>query len=69
MVDYTYKRKDGGKTVCYGKVEDGANYSVACENEWYDCIISDIEGMTTWRQVCKHLEKWLNPKIEQIETC
>lgn len=71
MADFTYKRKDGGTTLCYGKVQEASNFSVVCDNEYNDGIVTDIntDEYNTWRKVCKYLEDNYNDKIEQIEEC
>ena len=67
--DYTYKRKDGGTTDCYGDVREDSNFSLACDNEYKDGIVADYDGPATWYSVCKYLEKNYDPRIEQIESC
>ena len=70
MADYIYKRKDGGETLCYGKVDPFANYALVCEDEGMDGIAADIgpDTATTWFGVCRHLEKNYCDNIEQVET-
>lgn len=69
--DYIYKRKDGGATWCYGKVEEDSNFSIVCGNEKYDGIAADVDTAinNTWFKVCKHLENNYRKDIEQIESC
>lgn len=67
MADYTYTRKDGGTTACYGLVDDISNFSVVCDDWDYDGIVCDYEGPATWHSVCQFLEKNYRPDIEQIE--
>jgi hypothetical protein len=69
MIDYTYTRKDGGTTLCYGKILEDSNFQITCENEFNDGVWTDNENFTTWRQVCQHLEENYDPKIEEITTC
>jgi hypothetical protein len=65
--NYTYHRKDGGTTLCYGKVLEDSNFSLACDDEYNDGIVADYEGPATWRAVCAYLEKNYDTQIEQIE--
>ena len=69
--DYTYKRKDGGTTFCYGKVEEDSNFSIVCDDENHDGIANDVDTKinNTWYKVCKHLESNYRKDIEQIEAC
>ena len=71
MADYTYNRKDGGTTSCYGKVEEDSNCVVVCDDENNDGIWAGEFGFEpkTWPQVCEYLEKYYDSKIEQLETC
>ncbi len=66
---YTYKRKDGGTTLCYGEVREDSNFSLVCDDEYLDGIYTDYEGPLTWSSVCKKLEAIYNGQIEQIEAC
>ena len=70
-IDYTYKRKNGGTTLCYGTLEEDSNFVVACDNENLDGVWAerDHEKQKTWKDVCEHLEKVYDENIEQIETC
>lgn len=71
QADYIYKRNDGGTTYCYGTVQEGANFSLVCDDEYMDGIAADVDTdeNNTWRKVCKYLENNYNSKIEQIEEC
>lgn len=62
---YTYNRKDGGTTECYGKLDQYSNIQVTCDNEWLDGVITD-NVLTSWQAVCKSLEKNYNGKIEEL---
>lgn len=64
--NYIYKRKDGGTTDCYGYVEETSNFSLVCDNEYNDGIVSDYEGASNWESVCKYLETRYNGQIEEI---
>lgn len=68
---YVYNRKDGGITLCYGKIYEDSNFSVVCENEYLDGIWAGDVGFTpkTWSQVCEYLEKYYDSQIEQLESC
>lgn len=65
--DYTYNRKDGGTTLCYGKVLEDSNFDIACQNEYQDGTWTGNENWTTWHQVCAYLEDNYSTQIEQIE--
>jgi len=68
--DYTYTRKNGGTTLCYGFVEEDSNYELACEDEMLDGMWAEGDGtLVTWRDVCTHLEKEYCSTIEQIIAC
>lgn len=71
MTDYIYKRKDGGTTYCYGKVEETSNFSIVCDNEYKDGIFTDNdpEKNNTWRKVCMYLEANYDSQIEEITSC
>lgn len=69
---YTYIRKDGGTTDCFGSLEEDSNFDLACEDEMKDIIWADgaQEGsFQTWREVCIHLEQKHSFTIEQIIAC
>ena len=68
---YVHKRKDGGEIHCYGHVEEDSNFSLACDNEEYDTIVTDIDTTktNTWFKVCNYLLNNYRSDIEQIETC
>lgn len=63
---YTYQRKDGGTTDCFGKIAEDSNFDVVCEDEAFDSVYTDNENLTTWRQICMFLEANYNSKIEEI---
>jgi hypothetical protein len=63
---YTYQRKDGGTTDCYGELRQDSNFSIVCEDEMSDGIWTDNESLTTWQHICKYLEKNYNSKIEEL---
>lgn len=65
--DYTYKRKDGGTTLCYGTIVENSNFDLVCEDEYNDGCWCENPGLTTWLQLCKFLEANYDNKIEQIE--
>lgn len=65
--NFTYQRKDGGTTLCYGTVQEDSNFDIVCANEFNDGVWTDNENFTTWRQVCVYLEKNYNARIEQLE--
>ena len=69
--DYSYQRKDGGKTYCYGNIQPDSNFSICCDDESLDGIAADVDGesLNTWRKVCRYLEKSYNNKSEEITTC
>ena len=66
---YTYKRKDGGTTDCYGTIREDSNFEIVCDNEFNDGVWTDNPGFKNWRQVCQHLEKNYDSQIEEITTC
>ncbi len=70
MTTYVYKRKDGGTTDCYGKLEEDSCLSVACSFEEShkdrDITFIDTIKFNTWQKVCELLEKNLSSKIEEI---
>ena len=71
QADYTYNRKNGGTTLCYGTLEEDSNFVLACDNENLDGVwaVRDHEKQKSWKDVCEHLEKVYDENIEQIETC
>jgi hypothetical protein len=69
MTQYTYKRKDGGTTSCYGTICEDSNFSICCDNEFNDGIWTDNTSLTTWRKVCEYLESNYDTQIEQVEAC
>lgn len=62
---YTYQRKDGGTTDCYGELREDSNIQVTCEDENFDGIVTDNE-LKTWRGVCIYLERHYNKQIEEL---
>lgn len=68
-VTYTYKRKDGGTTTCYGKIAEDSNFEIICDNEYNDGVWTDNPGLRTWPAVCQYLEKNYDRRIEEITTC
>lgn len=66
---YTYSRKDGGTTDCFGALEEDSNFDLACEDEMRDTIWADGDGFQTWREVCVYLEQKHCSSIEQIIAC
>ena len=70
-IKFVFNRKDGGRTLCFGKIEEDSNFEVICDNEAFDGIAADIDctELNTWTKVCKHLEANYNPKVEEITTC
>lgn len=66
--DYVYQRKDGGTTLCYGKVRPESNFEVTCDNEWNDGIFNS-DSFRTWKQACEYLEKYYDRQIEQLVAC
>jgi len=74
MLDkYVYKRKDGGETWCYGTIKWDSNFEVVCQNEYNDGVwTGDLEFDPVkegWEGVCKYLEEYYDPQIEQLQTC
>ena len=70
--EYTYKCKDGGTTVCYGKIKWDSNFSIVCEDPDFDGVAADIDGESLsfdWHKVCAYLEEKYRSDIEQITTC
>ena len=69
--DYTYKRKNGGETWCYGNIESDSNFDIVCEDDTFDGIAADIDASVynTWHKVCSFLEENYNNSVEQIEAC
>lgn len=62
---YTYKRKDGGTTDCYGELLEDSNIEVICENENYDRVYTD-NVCKTWKALCMFLEDNYNNHIEEM---
>lgn len=66
---YTYQRKDGGTTDCYGSLTKDSNIEITCENEFNDGTWTDAQAMRSiwnWEQLCKYLEANYNDKIEEL---
>jgi GH24 family phage-related lysozyme (muramidase) len=68
---YTYKRKDGGTTTCYGELTKESNFELICADETKDGIAADVEmkSIWNWEQVCKYLEANYDSEIEEIIAC
>lgn len=68
---YTYQRKDGGTTDCYGKLTKTSNFQITCDDEFKDGIAADVEmaSIWNWEQVCQYLEKNYDTKIEEVTAC
>jgi|TARA_R110002072_G_scaffold118073_2_gene249269 hypothetical protein len=71
MSDFIYKKQNSDTIDCYGTVEWDSNFSVICDNENYDGIVSDIdaEKYNTWKKVCDYLIENYRKDIVEIESC
>ena len=69
MIDYIYRRQDGGETYCYGTICEDSNFIICCENEYDDGTWTDNENLKSWAKIAEYLEANYNSKIEQIEAC
>lgn len=63
--DYTYKRKDGGTTDCYGQLRPDSNIEVTCDDETSDTVITDNQR-STWQSICEYLEANYNSQVEEL---
>lgn len=68
QLTYTYQRKDGGTTECYGEITPESNFEIACDNEADDSIFTS-ESFKDWPSACEYLEKFYDRKIEQVTAC
>lgn len=69
ITKYTYQRKDGGTTDCFGELRKDSNFAIACDDEYKDGIAADVDmtHIWNWKQVCEYLEANYDTQIEQIE--
>jgi len=71
-VNFTHTRKNGGKTKCYGTVEEDSRFDLLCEDEMNDTIWGKgipVGELVTWREVCVYLEENYCSTIEEIIAC
>lgn len=70
---YTYKRKDGDTTDCYGEILEDSNFDIRCdyEDSHLDGVAGDIDTSKydTWEKICKYLEDNYSTKVSEIESC
>ena len=71
MKHFIHKKQNGDTIECYGTIEWDSNFSVVCDVEEYDGIVSDIdtEKYNTWKKVCNFLIKNYREDIVEIESC
>ncbi len=72
QADYIYTRKNGGKTECFGELEEDSRFDLSCEDEINDIIWGRIipeDELITWREVCIYLENSYCSTIKEIIAC
>ena len=65
MKTYTYNRKDGGTTDCYGELAEDSNIVVTCNDEYSDFIWTEND-LKSWYGICAHLENSYNSQVEEL---